>query len=72
MLELELKEKLGAACWLLGDDSGDPVDDERSDDEECIETKSLSVSKFGQNCKSSSRSKDLALSNCSRKQLTEA
>lgn len=60
-LALELREKVdsGTTWWDWGLDSGDPLDsEERSDEEEWIETMSLSVSRFGQNSKSSSRSKD--------------
>ena len=40
-LEAELREKLGVTCCgcCVGEDSGDPLDkDERSDEEDCIET----------------------------------
>jgi hypothetical protein len=39
--EAELREKLGVTCCgcCVGDDSGEPLEsDERSEDEECIDT----------------------------------
>jgi len=58
-LELRVKFESGATWWDWGLDSGDPLDNEdRSDEEEWMETISLSVRRLGQNSKSSSRSKD--------------
>jgi hypothetical protein len=40
-LEAELRENVGVTCCgcCVGDDSGDPLaSDERSEDEECIDT----------------------------------
>jgi hypothetical protein len=63
--ELELREnpESGVTWWEDGDDSGDPLDsEERSDDEEWIDTMSTSVRRFGQNSRSSSKSNDLPAS----------
>jgi hypothetical protein len=56
-----LREKpvSGATWWDWGLDEGEPLDsDERSDDEEWMEIMSVSVRRFGQNSKSSSRSNE--------------
>lgn len=71
--EFELREnpESGATWWDCGLDSGDPLDsDDRSDDDEWIETMSLSVRRLGQNSKSSSRSKERPASKRCRKFVT--
>lgn len=66
--EFELREKLAEGdrlTWVdWGELEGDPLDsEERSEEEELIDTISLSVRRLGQNSASSSKSNDLAKSN---------
>lgn len=74
-LELELREKpeSGDTCWDWGEASGEPLDsEERSDADEWMEIMSTSVSRLGQNSRSSSRSKERPASKRSRKLVTAA
>lgn len=70
--ELELRENVsGATWWDCGECSGEPLDsDDRSDDEEWMETMSVSVRRVGQNSRSSSRSKERPASYRCRKLVT--
>lgn len=74
-VELELSEKLdsGATVCDWGEAWGEPLDnDERSEDAEWTETMSPSVSRVGQNSRSSSRSKERCSSKRWRKLVTAA
>ena len=69
-----MREKGGAIVvgCCVGDPWGESLaKDDRSDEELCIDTRSLSVNRFGQNSMSSSKSKERTASNFVRKLDTD-